>query len=546
MAENSATSQAAWRAYRRRELRLETIHHAVIRGDLGRVRQLLSADPKVTEARAGDGSTPLMLAALFQRKRAVQLLMKHKANTAAKDSKGKTAMQHCLMNSYTANKWRLYSEVSGCRIRGCKKSDYKWIVAALKYQNRHQHLPQPIIHISYKSHEIRFFASVGEGKRGCLVQSSSRRHGLPDHLLEFNYTSADGRSRHFKCIQEFIQPAGVDFQKRLTVGFLAVGKQLQLLKMAISGWSEQTEDLRILDGAVSTRLVKAFGAAAGLALHKHQYDKPGGNDMGDGYWCSSHVEKRLALYHVVQVAREHLGRDLDLELQSGDMGWLRELREANLTHEDRDATILLGNVPCNNCHSFIEELNDLTGMQIHVLPIRPLAEDEPAPRKRDEDEDERLRIKQPENDEKATSSGEEEAEPQNTRTTTECTRRAAKGSNPNKPTFGNLFKAVTKEEFSELQKRSHPGVSSRNAGIRRYSQARAEARSGRGVSRMGRANSGREIRGSRYPGGRRGRGRGQGPRSAIGRGLVDNGVAQSSRTSLSNLEQFRYQAPGTA
>ncbi|KAL8304506.1 hypothetical protein RB600_007767 [Gaeumannomyces tritici] len=274
--------------------------------------------------------------------------------------------------------------------------------------------------------------------------------------------------------------------------------------------------------------------------------------MGDGYWCSSHVEKRLALYHVVQAAREHLGRDLELELKSRGTSFdmLRELREANLTHEDRDATILLGNVPCDSCHSFIEELNDLTGMRIHVLPIRPFAEDEPAPRERNEDEDERLRITQPDHDEKAPPTGEEEAEPQNTRTTTECLDRTARGLDPTTPAFIHLKTSVTKEEYSELLERSRPGVSSPNAMIRRYSQARAQlqvkAPSGRGVSRMGRANSGREIRGSRYPGGRRGRGRGQGPRSAIGRGLVDNGVAQSSRTSLSNLEQFRYQAPGTA
>ncbi|KAL8328508.1 hypothetical protein RB597_004337 [Gaeumannomyces tritici] len=352
--------------------------------------------------------------------------------------------------------------------------------------------------------------------------------------------------------------------------------------MAVSGWSQQTEDPRILDGAVWTGVVKTFGETAGLALHNHQFDKPGGNDMGDGYWCSSHVEKRLALYHVVQVtttpphlykttpsqlfkhpanheinislqaAREHLGRDLELELKSRGTSFdmLRELREANLTHEDRDATILLGNVPCDSCHSFIEELNDLTGMRIHVLPIRPFAEDEPAPRERNEDEDERLRITQPDHDEKAPPTGEEEAEPQNTRTTTECLDRTARGLDPTTPAFIHLKTSVTKEEYSELLERSRPGVSSPNAMIRRYSQARAQlqvkAPSGRGVSRMGRANSGREIRGSRYPGGRRGRGRGQGPRSAIGRGLVDNGVAQSSRTSLSNLEQFRYQAPGTA
>lgn len=83
----------------------------------------------------------------------------------------------------------------------------------------------------------------------------------------------------------------------------------------------------------------------------------------------------------------------------------------------------------------------------------------------------------------------------------------------------------------------------RNAGIRDWSHARARWQaeappSGRGVSSVGRANSGREIRGSRRPGGQRGIGRRC--RTAVGRGLVGNGVVEPSRIGPPDLEQFRY------
>ncbi|KAL8371142.1 hypothetical protein RB595_001135 [Gaeumannomyces hyphopodioides] len=577
MAEPSG-APAAWRAHRSRELGLQPIHLSIINNNLDHARQLLLADPRVTEARASDGTTPLMLAALFQRERAVRLLMKHRANIYARDHERKMAVEHCRINSFTDKKWLLYSQVSECvrSIDSSNKTHYKWAIGAINYPNGHTHLPQPFIHISYKSREIRFLVLVGEGRRGRLVPSSSRRHRLPDSLPDFWHVSQAGRFRAFKCLAEFMKPAGVNFGAPLTVGFLAVGRQLQLAKMAASGWS-RTQDERMLDGATSTRLVRAFSKATGFVLDKNQRDNPGGRETDphrlgqlEGLWCASHVEKKLAIYHLMQLMRKHLGQDFELQLQSGapfDMGRLQELREANLAHEE--VTILLGNVPCRNCHRFIKLVKRLTGVDIHLQPIAPLSDDEPVPAQGVEDEGDRRRTR-PDNGDASSSTVDGDMDPQDTHTA-ERPHRTARGKGRMPPTLASSLRRppppATQEEYarchqssreSRWRTRSHcilgsppktapsPNhvtlavtTASRNAMTKIWSQARAqwqaEAPSGRGVSTIGRANSGREIRGSRHPGGQRG-----GHNIAVGRGLIGNDVAEPSRTGLPNLEEFRW------
>ena len=60
---------------------------------VGRTRgleELLEADPGLASARRGDGSTPLHLAARFDQKDAVELLLRHGADRSARDGEGRT------------------------------------------------------------------------------------------------------------------------------------------------------------------------------------------------------------------------------------------------------------------------------------------------------------------------------------------------------------------------------------------------------------------------------------------------------------------------
>ena len=60
---------------------------------VGRTRgleELLEADPALVRARSGDGSTPLHLAARFDQRAAVELLLEWGADTAARDADGRT------------------------------------------------------------------------------------------------------------------------------------------------------------------------------------------------------------------------------------------------------------------------------------------------------------------------------------------------------------------------------------------------------------------------------------------------------------------------
>lgn len=90
--------------------------------------------------------------------------------------------------------------------------------------------------------------------------------------------------------------------------------------------------------------------------------------------------------------RKHL-RD-GAELDSGTLfntDRLRALREANIPQEDRDVTILLGNVPCGNCERFIKTVNGLAGLEIHVQPITVLSDRDPGTAKANRDEADRRR-----------------------------------------------------------------------------------------------------------------------------------------------------------
>lgn len=60
---------------------------------VGRTRgleELLDADPELAHARTGDGSTPLHLAARFDQSAAVEALLEHGADPAARDGEGRT------------------------------------------------------------------------------------------------------------------------------------------------------------------------------------------------------------------------------------------------------------------------------------------------------------------------------------------------------------------------------------------------------------------------------------------------------------------------
>lgn len=175
---------------------------------------------------------------------------------------------------------------------------------------------------------------VGKGRQGQVLRLSPRRYGLPESLPTYVHVSRRGRVRVFGCTAEFTEPAGVNFYAPLTIvstyhlvvtntnhhnislticcvskGLLAMGEHLQLLKMAASGWSPNDgNDDRVLDAAIWTDMVKAFCTANRFALDGNLRDNPRGrekdpHELGQlkGLWCASHVEKKLAIYHLVQV-----------------------------------------------------------------------------------------------------------------------------------------------------------------------------------------------------------------------------------------------------
>lgn len=55
------------------------------------LEELLEADPGLVSARRGDGSTPLHLAARFEQKDAVEILLEHGADRSALDADGRSA-----------------------------------------------------------------------------------------------------------------------------------------------------------------------------------------------------------------------------------------------------------------------------------------------------------------------------------------------------------------------------------------------------------------------------------------------------------------------
>ncbi|KLU89226.1 hypothetical protein MAPG_08200 [Magnaporthiopsis poae ATCC 64411] len=634
MAEPSAPIDEAWRAQRRRELGLHDIHIAILDKRHDEARQLLLNDRSLTGARASDGTTPLMLAVLFGLKRAIRHLLRFGADRDLKDSQRRTAAEHCRLDKYTDRKRRLYSEVSErlSAANTCSRTERRWILAAITYRNRHVHLPQPVIEIS-KKREVRLLVQVGQGKQGQVLRSSPRRYGLPENLGNVTHVSQRGRVRNFKVTAEFIEPAGVNFSAPLTIGLLAAGGHLQLLKMAASGWSPNDgEDNRVLNAAIWTEMVKAFSIASGFDLHRNPRDNPKGREKDphkleqlEGRWCSSHVEKKLACYHLVQVMRKHLGDGSELNSGLFSMDRLRALRGANIPQEDREATILLGNVPCSNCDRFIKTVNCLAGLQIGVQPVTFFSDCDTRPMKayKDEADYRRDTERQAETDDERLPVADESTECEVTihslpyriavgkmgpgpnssigkpatplsfeehqqleryaiqsltsrgslrvaqdrsasrRLSPALPRPSTENPDPLRDSDSDLASQSESgslaEGESELEPRTTPASNrvtlaatthSRNAGLQVWSRARARWQAeapppGRGVSNIGRANSGREIRGSRRPGGQRGAGRRR--RTAVGRGLADNtnGVTGLSRADRPSLEQFRYGGANT-
>jgi uncharacterized protein len=57
------------------------------------LEELLEAEPRLANARAADGSTPLHLAARFGQRGAAELLLEHGADTAARDGDGRAPVE---------------------------------------------------------------------------------------------------------------------------------------------------------------------------------------------------------------------------------------------------------------------------------------------------------------------------------------------------------------------------------------------------------------------------------------------------------------------
>jgi cytohesin len=68
------------------------IHDAIAKGDIGRVRALVIANPQVLQQRDARGRTPLLVAARSGQKEIVELLLAHKADANERDNSANTAL----------------------------------------------------------------------------------------------------------------------------------------------------------------------------------------------------------------------------------------------------------------------------------------------------------------------------------------------------------------------------------------------------------------------------------------------------------------------
>ncbi|KAK3944315.1 hypothetical protein QBC46DRAFT_442003 [Diplogelasinospora grovesii] len=310
-------------------LGLNDLHVAVLKGNIGKVSQLLKGKfLKDHDSKMSDGTTPLMLATLMENMKMVKYLLGKKAPCKDED-----VVKYTTPSPFLARKLDDLKRLGfQPRVRKGQKGSRRKIHGLLRNVEALRACYRQGDHYHSKT---------------CLLREGSR--------LIF--------VRRIASLQVGIQ----DTQK--VFGFICSTLSRRIRKVAISGWghSRNKPDQKLhpllLNNAEGSRLVRDFAKMSNFCLPGSENDN--GNKPAllehKGRWYSSHVEKQLSLWWIIQVLKKVLGTE--------DMRRAGELKTANVPENMRSAKIFLNHNPCGNCLAFLALIRRITGITIAIETI---------------------------------------------------------------------------------------------------------------------------------------------------------------------------------
>ncbi|KAL2263925.1 hypothetical protein VTK26DRAFT_4306 [Humicola hyalothermophila] len=304
-------------------LGLSNIHIAILMNRPRWVVSLLAAgdQKEIIKVRDAEGATPLMLAVLMGRLAIVNILLRNKASTRAKDNRGYRAIDYTRTSLFQK-----------------RLSAYHRL--GLGSESKKQRSGRLTI-----SKMLRYPASL----------RSSRQAGSHKYSKAFLYKHR-GKLHVLRPDTSFaIAKRGLETS---TVGFIASATCPTVTIAAVSGWQPNpTRNGNVLDSSKYTQLVRDVAQLLGFELGKHFRDRNGLAKPEDrGRFFASHIEKKLAVFWVVAT--------LKATIQTTDYKRMAELRETIIPERLRTAKVFLDHDPCRDCLRFLDLIRSVTGLTI--------------------------------------------------------------------------------------------------------------------------------------------------------------------------------------
>ncbi|KAK0716446.1 hypothetical protein B0T21DRAFT_425627 [Apiosordaria backusii] len=306
----------------REVLRLSELHVAIISGDLRFARKVIksaSMSPggktRILEARDRDGTTPLMTAILCGRLEIAKLLLRQGASRKGRDYQGRTTSKYSRASLFDS-KLRTYRRLGFPSMSGNQERERRRIANILRY-------PAAL--------------------RSC--RRSGNHHYSHSRILKRDkdlvVLKPVGGFETFKPGKE-----GTDLLNA-TAGFIASATtssdEVRVEQFAVSGWKPNPgRGRRVLDNVAFTELVREV-----IYLHKFKI-RASRRDAGNqtalpkqkGRFAACHVEKKLAIWWVVEALKKVLG--------TPDVGRMPELRGAEVPRYYKEARLFLDHGPCQD------------------------------------------------------------------------------------------------------------------------------------------------------------------------------------------------------